>query len=348
MNVKRKLVDPAITRISQMPDRAINIFPHLQVVLSIALACLAPNSLMASHISDAEMQKLLTMQPVSAAEIINPGAIQARYSQDGTIFNIAVINGEDGIDFMVKFEGIKVSLEDLNQWNTNTYFQAFRADGDKVGINTRLFLPKGGFIGDVVPTPGYITLTYLEFAGAVKRFHQFLIDHQESASNNQSSITSKVITTPPTPESDAKLPANPAQSVVATSSQAPKSVPTATTPTTDQQQWTFPEINEAFSRRSELQREPFSESVKGTLLSGRGNITEVGRCGFLDNSIRHGNNCLKITLDNDQPRAVLYFPKSRQDDLSALEVGDGYRFSNCTVISITDYGFWTTVTCDMP
>jgi len=42
---------------------------------------------MASHITDAEMQKMLTIQPVSVAEIIQPGGIQARYTKDGTIFN---------------------------------------------------------------------------------------------------------------------------------------------------------------------------------------------------------------------------------------------------------------------
>ena len=310
--------------------------PHrFQALMLTALACLASTSLTAAPITDAEMQEILTIKPASEAEIIKPGNIQARYTEDGTSLNIAVLNGEDGIDFVTQFQGSNVGLEDLNHWNASTYFQAFRVDADKVRINTRLFLPKGGEIGGVVPTPGYISLTYRNFVNAAQRFHQFLVARQVAASASQSNPPTRLTGTPATPVAGTNLAANSAGASTAA-------------PTMDQRQWTFPEINAAFSQLSELKREPFAASVKDTLLSGRGNITEVGRCNFLDDSKRHGKHCLKITLDNDQPRAVLYFSKSSQDELSALEVGDGYRFTNCTVISMTDYGFWTTVTCDMP
>lgn len=331
-----------------MPARPLIPLPRSRTAVPIALACLAPHALMASHITDAEMQKMLTIQPVSAAEIIQPGGIQARYTKDGTIFNISVLNGEDGIDFVAQFPNAKISLEDLNHWNANTHFQAYRVEGDKARVNTRLFLPDGGYIGDVVPTPGYITLTYKEFAAAVHRFGQFLMDRQAKASASQPSTPTQVTAAPPTTAAETKPAATPSETAVAASSSPQGPAAATTAPTTDNRQWTFPEINEAFSRRSELQREPFADSVKGVLLSGRGSITEVGRCGFLDDSKRHGKNCIKITLDDEQPRAVLYFPKSRQDELAALAVGDGYRFADCTVIGITDYGFWTTVTCDMP
>lgn len=198
----------------------------------------------------------------------------------------------------------------------------------------------------MLPTPGYITLTYLEFGHAAHRFYQFLATRQAAKTASQSA--SPVAPGGPAHATAAgNTPAAaPATAQLATPAPPPASSTAATT--TDKQQWTFPEINEAFSRLSELQREPFANSVKGTRLSGRGNISEVGRCNFLDDSKRHGKKCLKITLDNDQPRAALYYPSSRQEELSALEVGNSHRFTDCEVISITDYGFWTTVTCDMP
>lgn len=332
-----------------MPARPLTPRPRLLAALTIALACLAPTTLLASPISDAEIQKMLTIKPVSATEIMQPGAIQVRHTgEEGKIINILVFNGADGIDFFAQFQGVNISLEDLNHWNANTYFQAFRADADKVRINTRLYLPDNLVNGDGVLMEGYITLSYLKFAEAVQLFHQFLVARQLATSTGQPSASTQDGGTPSAPVTAAKPTATPAETTEGASAPMQGSAPATAPPTADKQQWTFPAINEAFSRRSELQREPFADSVKGVLLSGRGNITEVGRCGFLDDSKRHGKNCIKITLDDEQPRAVLYFPKSRQDELAALEVGDGYRFADCTLIGITDYGFWTTVTCDMP
>lgn len=198
-----------------MPARPLTPLPRSRTALPIALACLAPHALMASHITDAEMQKMLTVQPVSVAEIIQPGGIQARYTKDGTIFNISVLNGEDGIDFVAQFPNAKISLEDLNHWNANTHFQAYRVDGDKARVNTRLFLPDGGYIGDVVPTPGYVTLTYMEFAAAVHRFSQFLMDRQAKASASQPSTPTQVTATPPTTAPETKPAATPSETAVA-------------------------------------------------------------------------------------------------------------------------------------
>ena len=198
-----------------MPARPLIPLPRSRTAVPIALACLAPHALMASHITDAEMQKMLTIQPVSAAEIIQPGGIQARYTKDGTIFNISVLNGEDGIDFVAQFPNAKISLEDLNHWNANTHFQAYRVEGDKARVNTRLFLPDGGYIGDVVPTPGYITLTYKEFAAAVHRFGQFLMDRQAKASASQPSTPTQVTAAPPTTAAETKPAATPSETAVA-------------------------------------------------------------------------------------------------------------------------------------
>lgn len=112
--------------------------------------------------------------------------------------------------------------------------------------------------------------------------------------------------------------------------------------------WSFPSINESFSELSELQREPFADKVKAKTLSGSGNIAEVGKCGFMDESKKHGRKCLLVTIDDEIPRAVLYFPKEKLSDLSNLNVGNRFSFDNCSIIDIKDWGIWTTVYCDMP
>ena len=92
-----------------------------------------------------------------------------------------------------------------------------------------------------------------------------------------------------------------------------------------------------------------SNLISFPLLSGRGTISEVDRCGFfMDSSKRHGNKCIKVVLENDIPRAVLYYPESRQSELSELEVGQALNFNGCAIVELRDLGFWTTVTCDMP
>lgn len=112
--------------------------------------------------------------------------------------------------------------------------------------------------------------------------------------------------------------------------------------------WNFPTINESFANLSELQREPFADKIKGKTLSGSGNITEVGKCGAMDESKKHGRKCLQVTLDDEAPRAVLYFDKGKTSELSSLNVGDRYSFDNCSIVNMLDWGFWTTVYCDMP
>ncbi len=111
---------------------------------------------------------------------------------------------------------------------------------------------------------------------------------------------------------------------------------------------TFPEVNEKFFELSELQREPFVAGIKGNLLSGSGTISEVGKCGFTDNSKKYGSKCLQVTLENEIPRAVLFYSKDKTSELSNLNIGSALNFDKCEIITLKDWGFWTTVYCDMP
>jgi hypothetical protein len=103
-----------------------------------------------------------------------------------------------------------------------------------------------------------------------------------------------------------------------------------------------------FKNLNELKQAKLAGNFEGALLHGTGKVTEVGECSFTDDSNRHGSDCVKITLDKGDPRVVLYLPASKADQIMNLSNGDSYRFENCTAISLKDWGFWATATCDMP
>lgn len=283
--------------------------------LLVAGCCLAPLTAAASAYSDEDLKQLLTIVPVSEVNIMEPGGLHARYTDDDQAVSITVLNREEQISFIVQFTGAalaRLRLEDLNEWNANSRYPAYRVDADQVKLDAVLLVIQPE-IGAVMPSTSYLSLTYLHFAKEALTFQRYL--NQRLASVEAE----------------------------------PTSVPTSQTAAVSEAAsgWTFPEINQDFSRRSEIQREPWVASLQGEPLSGWGTITEVGRCGFFDSSKRYGSQCLKITLDNDTPRAVLYYPTSREAELAELEVGRAHEFSDCEIVDLQDLGFWTTVTCDM-
>jgi DNA-directed RNA polymerase subunit RPC12/RpoP len=110
----------------------------------------------------------------------------------------------------------------------------------------------------------------------------------------------------------------------------------------------FPEIVARFIKMNKLKQNAFAAEFHGTVLSGSGKVFEVADCGWTDDSEKWGQNCLKVTLDNGNPRVVLYFGEKDEAQIASYDKGKAMRFSDCVGISIKDWGFWSTATCDMP
>jgi hypothetical protein len=110
---------------------------------------------------------------------------------------------------------------------------------------------------------------------------------------------------------------------------------------------TFPEVVQSFIDMTEIQQKAFASTFEGTVLSGSGELFDVSRCGWTDDSKKHGSDCYKVTLDDGVPRVVLYFPKSKEAQVATFKKGNTYNFKNCVGISIRDWGAWSTATCDM-
>jgi len=99
---------------------------------------------------------------------------------------------------------------------------------------------------------------------------------------------------------------------------------------------------------NELQQGTYAETFGGNTMYGRGRIFSVENCSFLDDSERWGDDCIKVVVDTAQERVALYFSADRRSEIAALSTGRRYEFDNCTTVSIKNWGFWCTATCDMP
>jgi hypothetical protein len=111
---------------------------------------------------------------------------------------------------------------------------------------------------------------------------------------------------------------------------------------------TFPSVVAKFMKMNELKQEEYAKSFEGTMLSGSGKVTQVEKCGWLDDSRRWRGQCIKVILDNGAPRAALYFGPQDRAKASSYSKGDSVTFSSCRANSIKNWGFWSTATCDMP
>ncbi len=110
----------------------------------------------------------------------------------------------------------------------------------------------------------------------------------------------------------------------------------------------FPGIVQKFIDMNDLQKEAYAATFKGVVLSGSGEVTEVEKCGFLDDSTKWGDDCVKVILDSGIPRVALYYGDKDKSKVSGYSKGTNVSFSNCVANSIKDWGFWSTATCDMP
>ena len=124
-------------------------------------------------------------------------------------------------------------------------------------------------------------------------------------------------------------------------------VKTAVTPRLGQKA-KFPDVVNRFSGLNELKQEAFAETFAGTSLSGEGQVFEVGRCGIMDDSKRWSGECYKVTLDAGSPRVALYYGAKDKSKIAELNKGQHFTFKDCIGLSIKNWGFWCTATCDMP
>lgn len=111
---------------------------------------------------------------------------------------------------------------------------------------------------------------------------------------------------------------------------------------------TFPDVVKKFAALNELKQDEFKGTFKGTVLRGSGKVSEVEKCGFLDDSEKWDSDCVKVILQEGNARVALYYGPSDKAKVSNYSKGDRVTFSNCVANSIRDWGFWSTATCDMP
>lgn len=111
---------------------------------------------------------------------------------------------------------------------------------------------------------------------------------------------------------------------------------------------TFPATVAKFIAMTELQQEKFASTFEGTVLSGAGKVSEVEKCGLLDDSKEYGTDCWKVILDVGAPRVALYYSSDDEERIEKVKKGQSLSFKDCAGISITNWGFWSTATCDMP
>jgi len=111
---------------------------------------------------------------------------------------------------------------------------------------------------------------------------------------------------------------------------------------------TFPEVVQNFIDMTEVQQKAYAKTFEGTILSGSGELFDVSKCGFTDDSKKYGRSCYRVTLDSGVPRVVLYFSGDDEAKVAKYTKGNTYSFKNCKGISITNWGAWSTATCDTP
>jgi Uncharacterized protein conserved in bacteria, putative lipoprotein len=110
----------------------------------------------------------------------------------------------------------------------------------------------------------------------------------------------------------------------------------------------FSGIVSKFHEMTEIQQTDYAASFVGTLVEGEGKLTEAQECTFLNQSKRwRKQGCYELTLDNGVPRAVLYLSKQEKNKIVSFNKGTTITFKNCQVITIKNWGFWSTLYCDL-
>jgi hypothetical protein len=109
----------------------------------------------------------------------------------------------------------------------------------------------------------------------------------------------------------------------------------------------FPSVVTQFITMNRLQREEFSKTLKGLVLSGTGTVFQVDACDPLDDSGRWGAKCAKLVLDSGPARVALYFDEKYRAALATYQKDQSLTFTGCAANSVKDWGFGPIATCDM-
>lgn len=113
------------------------------------------------------------------------------------------------------------------------------------------------------------------------------------------------------------------------------------------QTFMFPAITEKFSKMTELQQKQFNIGAVNQFLNGKGEVKNIEKCGLFSESKLHKNNCIEIVLENGKSRAVLYVDEKQADKLISINKGSTITISNCYIVNVRDWRFFTTVYCDL-
>lgn len=109
----------------------------------------------------------------------------------------------------------------------------------------------------------------------------------------------------------------------------------------------FPDEVKNFSNMTEIQQKQRSKAVEDKLLKGQGGVKDIEECGIMSESKIHKFDCYEIVLESGESRAVLYVGEKHLDKLSTIRKGDIFGINNCYVVGMRDWGFFSTVYCDV-
>lgn len=110
----------------------------------------------------------------------------------------------------------------------------------------------------------------------------------------------------------------------------------------------FPTEVERFIKMTQVQQKEHESSVMDLQIRGSGKVSNVEECGFSSRSKLHGRDCYEIIVDRGAPRAVIYVSKTERSRVIRIQRGDEYAFSGCMIRGLKNFGFWSTVYCDLP
>ncbi len=143
---------------------------HPMIAMLLAFAVLAPTSgfaesMLKSRYSDAELIQIMKGDGYSSVTRTRDGMISIRV--DGV--NYALINNDDG-DLQTYYgaTGLKLSYEQINEWNRTKRLSRAYLDSDKDPVLEADLLANGGI------TQKNITEFFKVFIGSVKVFKTFL------------------------------------------------------------------------------------------------------------------------------------------------------------------------------
>jgi hypothetical protein len=109
----------------------------------------------------------------------------------------------------------------------------------------------------------------------------------------------------------------------------------------------FPDAVEQFTAMTDIQQEEYRKNVVNKLISGKGKIQNVEECGITSKSKSFDRKCYEVILIKGSSKVVLYFSLSEKSRVIQLKKNEQLDFTNCKISSMIDFGFWSTVFCDI-